>query len=620
MSKPRPTSAPRSHRLKTIEGVITAANLRSSWRDAVRQGLRGQIIKDLHDYLDVHRQLNPIVDRIRALVLSGRFRVSPPEIVTLEKNLGVCRRLVIPTPTDAILLQSLVRALEPAVKQAAPSAAAYYSRSHSGPRVDDVDESFPYPWWELWPAFQRRILEFSESHDFIVIADIANYFDTIPLNRLRNAVAGLSHFEEPLLDLLFFLLEAFVWRPQYVPHSNVGLPQIDFDAPRLLAYAYLFPIDRLLAHQTNGAFVRWMDDIDFGVHSKEEGKVALRALDEHLAQLGVRLNSAKTKLHSQKDAAKHFWVADNRALTVIQNAMKFGSGTLRTKSAQRARLRSSFAHFAEKPQVGNWDKVMKRYLTSFGRLRDPLLLRFVPDLLATKPALRPTLFRYLLHLGYERASWVMVASYVRSQSCTDDASLFDAIQVLVMWRVPAAAVADLDAVGLASAAAAKREGGGAGIAAGLWLLAKYARRDAIESYLNEFREAWTLSDWVARQVASIFPLISPSTQSILDRMFFELRLSEAATVSTHWRQLADIRSLDPQLERYLTHPPHVVYSYPLPKAIIARVVLGGKLSPPDRARLLKFVRESIDDEMLRSLIFGRLQPTAPTDADRASSA
>ena len=44
-------------------------------------------------------------------------------------------------------------------------------------------------------------------------------------------------------NFLFFLLDAFTWRPYYMPASGVGLPQLNFDAPRLLAHAYLFPID-----------------------------------------------------------------------------------------------------------------------------------------------------------------------------------------------------------------------------------------------------------------------------------------------------------------------------------------------------------------------------------------
>ena len=36
-------------------------------------------------------------------------------------------------------------------------------------------------------------------------------------------------------------------------------------APRLLAHALLFEVDYLLKKRTQNNFVRWMDDINFGV-------------------------------------------------------------------------------------------------------------------------------------------------------------------------------------------------------------------------------------------------------------------------------------------------------------------------------------------------------------------
>jgi hypothetical protein len=61
---------------------------------------------------------------------------------------------------------------------------------------------------------------------------------------MRHAVAEMGRFRKGVMDLLFYMLEAFVWRPEYIPLSGVGLPQINFDAPRLLAHCYLFPADR----------------------------------------------------------------------------------------------------------------------------------------------------------------------------------------------------------------------------------------------------------------------------------------------------------------------------------------------------------------------------------------
>jgi hypothetical protein len=178
-------------------------------------------------------------------------------------------------------------------------------------------------WWILWPQFQQRILKFTDSYQYIVVTDIANYFDCIPLASLRNTLASCGKFSENLLNFLSYLLEAFSWRPYYMPHSGVGLPQINFDAPRLLAHAYLFKLDEELESYTNGNFVRWMDDIDAGSNSRQEGKKLLRNLDNVLSSQGLRLNTSKSKILSAQDAVAHFWIQENRALTIIENSIKY---------------------------------------------------------------------------------------------------------------------------------------------------------------------------------------------------------------------------------------------------------------------------------------------------------
>ena len=57
-----------------------------AWRTTVRTGLRRQHLSDLHDFLDVHRNLKPYLKSLRSEVLSGQYRPAPPEIALLEKR------------------------------------------------------------------------------------------------------------------------------------------------------------------------------------------------------------------------------------------------------------------------------------------------------------------------------------------------------------------------------------------------------------------------------------------------------------------------------------------------------------------------------------------------------
>ncbi|MEM9817568.1 MAG: RNA-directed DNA polymerase [Cyanobacteria bacterium P01_D01_bin.6] len=321
------------------------------WKNTVRYGLRKQALEDLHDFLDIHRNIQAFAERLRKDILDGYYKPSSPEFVHLEKRDGIPRRLAIPEPADALALQCIVEVLESELKKFQPSPNAYYSRTHTPGSVEQVDGTFAYPWWILWPQFQKRIWKFTNLHEYVVITDIANYFDCIPLTSLRNTLASCGQFSENLLNFLFYLLESFSWRPYYMPHSGVGLPQINFDAPRLLAHAYLFKLDEELESATNGNFVRWMDDVDAGVNSREEGKQLLRNLDNVLSSQGLRLNTSKSKILFAQDAVAHFWIQENRALTIIEASIKHGSGSQAAQKKQKQLLKKDLGNLREKHEL-----------------------------------------------------------------------------------------------------------------------------------------------------------------------------------------------------------------------------------------------------------------------------
>ena len=46
--------------------------------------------------------------------------------------------------------------------------------------------------------------------------------------------------------MLIFVLSDLLWQPDYSPRIEVGLPQMNLDAPRLLAHCFLYELDSLL--------------------------------------------------------------------------------------------------------------------------------------------------------------------------------------------------------------------------------------------------------------------------------------------------------------------------------------------------------------------------------------
>ncbi len=574
------------------------------WKHTVRNGLRRQPLEDLHDFLDIHRNIESFANRLRKDILDGHYKPSSPEFVHLEKRDGIPRRLAIPEPADALALQCIVEVLESELKKAQPSQNAYYSRTHTPAGIEEVDGTFAYPWWILWPQFQERIWKFTNSHPYVVVADIANYFDCIPLLSLRNTLASCGKFSENLLNFLFYLLEAFSWRPYYMPHSGVGLPQINFDAPRLLAHTYLFKVDEELERFTYGDFVRWMDDLDAGVSSREEGKKLLRNLDNILSSQGLRLNASKSKILSAQDAIVYFCVQENRALTIIENSIKQGSGSQATQLLQKHLLKKRFRQFERKTRIGQWDKIFKRYFGLFGLIKDSCLEKHLQLILAETPDLRGAAFTYLVRLGITTKRQGLIEDFLLSGNCEDDVSLFESVQCLITWETPAIGKLVQRMVVLAKNIARKSGSySSSGVTAAVWLLAKYGSRADLMSLIASSKNVWEKSAWTARQIAAVTPLLLEEDRLSITETVTRNGLLQALEVLAHIASIKRLTRLDQQLSSYLKHQPSSNWAYySLPKVILAIALLQGKLDPIQKTTLRNNLLTTITDRRYRYLI------------------
>ena len=102
-------------RQKQLAAVFTRERLVRVWRDLVRQQLRNQSIIDLHDYYDFNLTIEAQADTIVERVLGGQYRAEVPVIYKQEKKLGICRHMMVPSPSDALVFQVLVTCPPPTV-------------------------------------------------------------------------------------------------------------------------------------------------------------------------------------------------------------------------------------------------------------------------------------------------------------------------------------------------------------------------------------------------------------------------------------------------------------------------------------------------------------------------
>ena len=355
-----------------------------------------------------------------------------------------------------------------------------------------------------------------------------------------------------------------------------------------------------------------MDDINCGVPDQHVARELLRALEFVLNSLGVRLNSAKTKILGAREALRYFWVHENRALTILTNLAKTAIPQSATWQAHLGKARRLYRRFRKAERVGQWDKVAKRYFTLFGLFGHGELQRDVPTLLSDSPGLRGAIFRYYALLGPSGGRLHHISEFLRSGRCLDDASLFEAIRTLIAWRGQTTGRRRTEILALVpivkTLGSVTLDGGlstSSGVSSGIWLLAKYGSPTELASFLRTTRSVWTRSAWAARQAAAATPLLPIADEQWVREAIVESGLTEALRVLASIGQVAKMTTLDKQMRAYLLHQPSPGHSYPLEKAIIGRIALRSRISKQDRSTLRQALSVTTSDPCYRLILSRR---------------
>jgi hypothetical protein len=409
--------------------IVAAAVLEKLWKKkrGVRDHMRKQIVPDAVEFLDFHMQHRQRCAALESLICSGDYIPAPILRMKVEKGKGLCRQIALPAPSEALVLQALSDSLWREIKQKAPSPTAFFAPqdqpfSKLNP-LHDEDE-FGYGPIESWLDFQQEVLNFSKIRNYIVVTDIANYYDGILHSFLRAILADYGLEREYALDLLLFILEAMLWRPDYMPNFGIGLPQMDLDAPRLLAHTHLFEVDELFEKDPDVDFARYMDDMDFGVDTIAKAKSVLRDLDLTLHTRNIRLNSGKTKIMTGAEAVRYFRVKENLALLKLVDQIKQGpSSPSRMALFSRLIPRLIRSGLLKKEfDEGSGGKILKRLLGIVYRNGFAIDDESFRDIIYNRPALRDYLFRGWIRSPSYQAQMNIVTGYLGSGQAIDDYS------------------------------------------------------------------------------------------------------------------------------------------------------------------------------------------------------
>jgi group II intron reverse transcriptase/maturase len=236
-------------------------------------GIDKQTIADVEEY-----GIAKLLDELTVDLKDASWRPLPARRVFIPKpGKQELRPLSIPAVRDRVVQAAVKIVIEPIFE------------------ADMLECSYGFrPRRSTFDALQVLIDESWRGRRWVAESDIANCFEAIPHSGLMSAIEERI-CDRRLLKLLRAMLRAGVMHNDAVAHSDAGTPQGGVISP-CLCNVYLTRLDRQWAERGHGELVRYADDLLAICRSKQEAERARAALSVILAELGLELKPAKTRI------------------------------------------------------------------------------------------------------------------------------------------------------------------------------------------------------------------------------------------------------------------------------------------------------------------------------------
>ena len=269
-----PTGERKVHSL--VDKVYKRKNLELAWKRVKRNkgagGIDGQTLEEFEEQLDAH------LDQLHEELKNDDYRPLPvrQKLIPKAGQPGKFRPLGIPAIYDRVCQQALQNRLEPIFE-----------------KVFD-DASFGYrPGRSTKDALRKIWKEIKEGYEWIVDADLSNFFGTVDHEKLLALIAKRVS-DGRVLRLIRSMLKAGCMAEGKRLPTEQGTPQGGVISP-ILSNALLTPFDREMRHR-GYRLTRYADDWVVTCRSKAEARKVLAEAEKILTTLGVKLNLEKTRI------------------------------------------------------------------------------------------------------------------------------------------------------------------------------------------------------------------------------------------------------------------------------------------------------------------------------------
>ncbi|MFE0754022.1 RNA-directed DNA polymerase [Inquilinus sp. NPDC058860] len=598
--------------LKDLESCLNTDSIKLAWKKKLGAQIRKQIIVDLIEFKDIDQEIDIIAQDICSEISSAQYYPNKPKHYLVEKSRGLCRQMTLAHPRDLIVLQCLSSALYKEIKGSQPTKKAFFEPGDQKFSKDQLlIEEGDYGAIASWKRFQQKIFEFSKERRFIVVTDVANFYDFINFSHMRNIISSLCNIKEPILDFLIFILNEISWNPDFMPRNGIGLPQMELEAPRVLANAMLYELDKVAEEHSFGDYVRFMDDIDVGVDTIHAAKCVVRDIDLALQSRQLRLNSSKTMILRTEngDAQRHFCIKENKFLDYCSKLLS-RKRELSIEVAKKALIKSYeiWANRDEKGNIGensrffigNGEKIFKRilkcmkYANLYPRVDDLLWL------IKQRPSLRSSCFRELYRTKNANYVFSEILKSFYNETFVDDSVFVEMAIFCIHARFQYSKELILEIKGFIEFLTEKNTT--FTIYSAILIASRFLKPGEILKIIETSYNTWRSDYWLSRVVGGLSPRMFGNNQ--INKKFEAIvRLSGSqdaqAVLDFHIKIRSDVNSVAKifsyaKSENY-TYPQNIYY----PKALIILSIYRNKQASHYLSKILSTHKSLSEDDFYK---------------------